>query len=189
MGVTQISVNRITPFLKTGMRMLELGAQNMYDNSHYGWIAKDYFEIIFIEHVSIDLIQHQKCEYADLRESLPYVNFDIVTNFGTCEHVDGSLYQPLLNIHNACNIGGIMIHENPASGSWPLHGHHYFSEEFWYNIAESCGYIILEITTEASMGNYIDGWNISCILKKKSNENFISEDQFNEIYSKYITSK
>lgn len=188
MGVTQISLDRITPYLKTGMRMLELGAQNLYDNNHYGWIAKDYFETLFIEHTSIDINQHQKCEYADLRELLPYRDFNIVTDYGTCEHIDGSLYVPYLNIHNACKPGGIMIHENPKTGNWPKHGYHYFTEGFYTALAKACGYEILELTSEASMGNDIDGWNVSCVMRKGDGE-FISEEQFNKIYKKHVKSE
>lgn len=190
MGITQQSLNRLTPYLKPHIHMLELGAQNMYDNGHYGWIAKDYFESINIHHISVDIIEHQGCVQCDLRELHPFnAKNDIVTNFGTAEHVDGSLYNPFKNIHNACKVDGIMIHENPKTGNWPSHGQHYFTMGFYPEFAMACGYQVVELTEEPAMGNVIDGWNVSCVLKKLSDNEFITEEQFNKIYDAHIFSK
>lgn len=188
MGITQQSLNRLSPYLQSGVKMLELGAQNLYDNKHYNWIAKDYFELLGIEHISIDIIEHQKCIYTDLREPFDLGEFDIVTNFGTCEHIDGSLYIPFKNIHNACKPGGIMIHENPATGHWPGHGQHYFTMGFYTAIAKTCGYVIEDLCEEFAMGNTLDGKNICCVLRKGDND-FITEEQFNEVYKQHIKSK
>jgi len=169
--------------------MLELGAQNLYDIEHYGWIAKDYFEAISIEHISVDIIEHQKCVYGDLRELQPYGGFDIVTNEGTLEHIDGSLYIPFKNIHNACVIDGIMIHENPMTGNWPGHGQHYFTNDFYVMLSTFMEYEILENKQEPAMGNITDGWNVSAVLRKVIDKPFIEEETFNQIYNEYIFSK
>lgn len=171
--------------------MRELGAQNMYNNEHYGWIAKDYFQELGIDHISLDIIEHQKCVQFDLRELHKEITptSDIVTNFGTLEHVDGSLYVPFLNIHNMCKVGGIMIHENPKTGNWPGHGQHYFTGEFYSVLAGACGYEFIEVTEEAAMGNVTDGWNICAVLRKLTDVQFIKEETFDEIYAKYIFAK
>lgn len=185
MGITTLSLNRLQPYLKSGIKMLELGAQNLYDNEHYGWIAKDYFTSLAIEHHSIDIIEHQCAVKADLRDDLKYKPiFDIVTNFGTLEHVDGSIYQPLKNIHEACKIGGIMIHENPKTGNWPGHGQHYFTKEFWLHLY----YEVLDVSEEPAMGNTKDGWNVCAVLRKVS-DSFISEVEFNKVYKLYVKGK
>lgn len=190
MGITQKSIDRITPFLKPKKKMLELGAQNMYDNLHYGMIAKHYFESIGIVHRSLDIIEYQGAEKLDLRDDLKFDPvYDIVTDMGTCEHIDGSLYQPYKNIHEACAFEGIMIHENPARGNWPFHGQHYFSEKFYVELAKACNYELLEVNTEAAMSNTIDGWNIAAVLRKTTELDFISEEAFNKIYKKHIKSK
>lgn len=190
MGITSLSLKRLQPFIRPHARMLELGAQNLYDQEHYGWIAKDYFESIPIQHISVDIIKHQKCVKCDLRELHPFnKGNDIVTNFGTTEHIDGSLYIPFVNIHNACKLGGVMIHENPKTGNWPRHGQHYFTQDFYTALAFAAGYKILELTEEPAMGNTVDGWNICAVLQKAFDGDFMSEDQFNLIYTQFIKSK
>jgi hypothetical protein len=190
MGITADSMKRLTPYLRPGINMLELGAQNTYYNPHYGRIAKDVFEEMLISHISIDIIEHQKCVQADLREKIPFeANNHMVTNFGTLEHVDGSLYTPFLNIHNACKEGGVMIHENPMTGNWPGHGYHYFTQKFYIELAKACKYELLEVSTEAAMGNTVDGWNICAVLRKVVDNDFIPEEDFNKIYVKHIKSK
>lgn len=194
MGITKMSLDRLEKFkcVEPGTVMLELGAQNLYDVEHYSWVAKHYFQDCDVYHTSIDIIEHQEAIKCDLRE--PFNNdfieaFGVVTNFGTLEHVDGSIYQPLRNIHDACWVDGIMIHENPKTGNWPLHCPHYFTTGFWKELARICEYEILEITEEAAMGNFESGWNICAVLRKTLDSMFISEEDFNKIYKKHIKNK
>lgn len=193
MGITQKSVDRITKYIGNGDVMLELGAQNMYDNENYGQIAANYFKKLGIIHHSIDIIEHQGAEKVDLRQpyefSLSGYKAGIVTNYGTLEHVDGSLYQPLLNIHNAGYERAFMIHENPRFDNWPLHGQHYFTKDFWIGLAEACNYDVLEVSEEAAMSNEVDGWNVCAVLRKSADSKFITEEQFKIIYDKYIKAK
>lgn len=170
--------------------MTELGAQNTYYQPHYGRIAKEVFEEMGISHISLDIIEHQGCVQADLRQLLPFNgSADIVTDFGTCEHIDGGLYIPYKNIHNACRVGGIMIHENPMTGNWPGHGQHYFTEQFYVELAKACKYELLEVYSEAAMGNFESGWNISAVLRKVVDTDFITEELFNQVYAEHIRSK
>lgn len=190
MGITNKSLDRLQPYLKQGIKMLELGAQNIYSAENYGEIAKDYFKRIGIAHMSIDIIEHQMCVQADLRQQLKIgYDFDVVTNFGTTEHIDGSLYQPFKNIHEACKVGGVMIHENPKTGNWPGHGQHYFTQDFYAYLATQCGYDLIEVTEEAAMSNVTDGWNVCAVLRKMKDEKFISKKEFELIYKKHIHAK
>lgn len=189
MGITKLSLNRLEKHdcLKSGSLMLELGAQNMYDTEHYGMIAGEYFASVDVFHDSIDIIEHQGATQADLREDLKFPgNCDVVTDFGTCEHVDGSLYQPYKNIDEACKIGGIMIHENPRTGHWPQHGQHYFTMDFYKALSKACKYELLEVCEEPAMGNHETGMNVCAVLRKTSESKFITELAFNKIYNKYI---
>lgn len=190
MGITQISLDRIGKYLKPNSNILIVGCQNLYDNDHYGQVADPYFQSLGHQVISIDIAACQGAVECDLRELYPFnpVN-DQVWNHGTQEHIDGSLYIPFLNQHNACKIDGILIFENPATLSWPLHGYHYFTEDFYRYFAPACGYELLEVTREASMGNFVDGWNISSVMRKIDDRPFITEEQFNEIYAKHIRSK
>ena len=183
MGITQNSVDRLGRhnFLRP-LKMLELGAQNMYDNSNYGAIAKAYFERIGIDHTSWDLIPHQGAMKVDLREQLTiFEQYDVVTDFGTSEHVDGDYYQVHKNIHNLCKVGGYIIHENPKTGHWPGHGCNYIDTQFYQSLAEMCGYKILELTEHNAMGNEIDGCNVCVVLQKTDDRPFIEKEQFETI--------
>jgi len=190
MGITSISLARIHRHIKTTGKLLILGCQNLYDNEHYGEIAHPYFESLGFDVRSWDLLGCQGSETIDLRENLHLIPvYDFIYQHGTIEHIDGSLYQPLKNIHEASKVGYLMIHENPKKDNWPLHGQHYFTEDFYTALAKACDYEILELTSEASMSNYVDGWNVSVVLKKTTDNEFIDEQSFNEIYAKHIFSK
>lgn len=185
MGITKKSLNRLEKYncLDRGVKMLELGAQNIYDNENYGKIAKDVFSERFVIHTSIDVNPHQGAIEVDLRSPVTIFKnkFDVVTNFGTTEHVDGSLYEAFKNIHNLCRKGGLMIHENPKTGNWPKHGYHYMTETFYTELAKIVGYELLEVGEEAAMGNTVDGWNIYAVLRKVNSDNFINEEDFNKL--------
>lgn len=191
MGVTSLSLNRLQPYIKPCIKMLELGAQNIYSAEDYGIVAKHYFITQGIEHHSIDIAPHQGALAADLREDLNFNgDYDLVTNFGTIEHCEcDTLYQVIKNIHEACAINGVMVHENPKKGNWPGHGYHYFTKAFWAAIANECGYELLDLTEEPAMGNDVDGWNVCAVLRKKDAGNFIGKTKFNNIYKKHIYDK
>lgn len=190
MGITQLSLNRINRHINSGNRMLIVGCQNIYSSDNYMDIAHEYFINKGFEVRTIDILGCQGSEIADLRTDLHLSNkYDAILQHGTIEHVDGSLYQPIKNLHEACAINGIMIHENPKINNWPMHGYHFFTKDFWTFLAMVCNYTLLEVDEEPAMGNNIDGWNICAVLQKANDSEFIGEDKFNEIYNKYIKSK
>jgi hypothetical protein len=178
MGITQLSLDRINRHLQPKSKMLIIGCQNLYNADNYMEIAHPYFESLGHTVRSIDILGCNGSEVADLREDLKLSPiYDIVNDCGSKEHVDGNLYQPFKNLHEACKVGGIMIHENPMTGNWPGHGQHYFTQKFYEQIAKDCDYEILELTEESAMGNDVDGWNVSCVLLKTSDK-FCSLKQF-----------
>lgn len=185
MGITKMSLDRLKnhQVLDKGSKMLELGAQNVYDSENYGKIAKDIFEGMGIVHTSIDIKAHQGAIEADLREPLTFTKakFDIVTDFGTTEHVEGNLYEAFKNIHNFCRKGGVMVHENPKTKNWPEHGFNYYTKEFYVELAKLANYEIMELTEEPAMGNTVDGWNVCAVLRKTEANKFIEEAEFNKL--------
>lgn len=186
MGITSLSLERINRYLKPNDSILIIGCQNLYNTENYGEIAHLYFEQNGHTVRSLDILGCQGSEQLDLREPLSLGQFDMVNDCGSKEHIDGSLYTPFKNIHNACCKGGVMIHENPEQGNWPGHGQHYFTLGFYRKLAIECNYDMLEIIGEAAMGNVTDGWNICAVLRKNTDAPFISEDIFNEIYANHI---
>ena len=191
MGITQISLDRIGKYLKPNVKILILGCQNLYDNEHYGQIAHQYFEECGYQVRSWDITGCQGSETVDLRDKLnDPERFDLILQHGTVEHIDGGLYQPFKNIHDLCPVDGVIIHENPMKNNWPGHGYHYFTKDFYRELANLNGvqYFIEELTEEAAMGNTVDGCNVSCVLRKLNNM-FCTEEQFNKIYADHIFSK
>lgn len=183
MGITKSSLDRLARhhLLQPG-KMLELGAQNLYDKEHYGQVAKQYFEGLGIEHLSWDITPHQGAIAVDLREEVPVAQlYDVVTDFGTTEHVSGNYYMAHRNIHNHCKVGGYIVHENPKTGNWPGHGCNYVDMEFYTALARLCNYRVVELGEEYAMGNTIDGCNVVVVLRRLDGGAFISEEQFNSI--------
>lgn len=182
MGITSTSLQRIDRYIKPNSNILIVGCQNIYSAENYGEIAQDYFRELGHTVKSIDIYACNGAEVADLREDLKFgAIYDLVLQHGTVEHVDGALYWPFKNIHEACKVGGIMIHENPETKSWPNHGQHYFDLDFYLEFCKLCNYELLENTREAAMSNTVDGWNISAVIRKIGNSKFPTEDEFNKL--------
>jgi hypothetical protein len=193
MGITNDSLkrlNRLGLINGSSYRMLELGCQNIYDNDNYfgvtyGMIAKNFFIQKNIEHISFDITGCQCSEKVDLRENVDikkYGLFDVITDYGTTEHIDntelGGFYEGFKNIHQLCKVGGYMIHETPLTGHWIGHGFNYVTTEFYKSLAKDMDYTIIELDIHFCFGNYTDGGLVCCVLKKNSDNKFISRDIF-----------
>jgi hypothetical protein len=185
MGITSKSISRLQNFgcLQNEIKMLELGCQNIYDNDfgNMPTALEEFPKRFGVIMETWDILGCQNSKKVDLRNpiSKKYYNlFDVVTDFGTTEHIDGNYYQARKNIHDACKVGGLMIHENPLSGHWIGHGYTYLTIKFYEQLAEAMNYTILDLCIEYAMGNYIDGGNVCCVLRKNEDSEFISEEKF-----------
>lgn len=184
MGLNQQSIERLEKFgaMNSGVKMLELGCQNTYDSENYGRIAKHVFKEKGVDHTSIDLNGQQESIQCDLRDDLSHLGqFDVVTDYGTIEHVEGSAYKAFKNVHDCCRVGGIMIHELPKTGNWAGHGNHYFDQEVWKQLADANGYKVFEITEFPAMGNVTDGWLSVAVLQKCFSDPFMSKEIFDKL--------
>lgn len=124
---------------REGDRMLELGCKQ-------GDRYKKWFQAQGVEHVSVDLNGKGGALKLDLQEPLPSSlgEFDIVTNFGTTEHVEQQ-WPVWNNIHNALRKGGTLISTTPFPGDWKHHGRWYPTLEWYREFCERNGYEIQEI--------------------------------------------
>lgn len=183
MGLTGHTFNLITKYCNMNGSMLELGDQIIYFNPEYGTYSTPYFKNHYpnLDHICIDIKPEKHAKEADLREPLNLGEFDSITNAGTTEHVQGSLWAAYKNIHEACKVGGIMVHENPKTGNWPGHGDHYMTQGFYLDLANKNGYSILDIGEHPAMGNSTDGWNVYCVLRKNEDTEFMTEQMFNQL--------
>jgi hypothetical protein len=102
---------------------------------------------------SIDLTD-PRADYAfDLNLPLPknIGRYDVVTNFGTTEHVF-NIGQAFANIHNLLNVGGIQLHAVPSYG---------YIDHGFYNV-HPCAYLDLAKANEYEIVDilYIDNINV-----------------------------
>ena len=180
-----------------GARMMELGNQQMYCHADIkeGSSAKPWFESQGVHHTSIDLNGKDGAIVLDLSTRIDNILwtglFDIVTDFGTSEHVGEGihkLYNCRANCYNWCRVGGLMLFMNPKTGHWPLHGYHYFTKEHYEKLALATQATILEISEHPSLGNYIDGWQVHAALVKTRFE-FVTIQEFMDLCDGTVFSK
>ena len=188
MGVTDFSLELLKKHNldAKGLKVLELGCQNLYNQNNYGQISNDYFKEKGQEIDSIDLEGCNGSDVVNLDNPIPkkYLNkYDVITNFGTSEHC-GDFYQTFKNIYDACKVGGIMICETPKKGNWPGHGNHYVITHFYKELCHDMDFTIMDLGEHPAMGNKIDGWNVYCVFRKIDDRKFISKETFNK-YSFY----
>lgn len=189
MGITSFSVELINKYKGAAKSVIELGAQNLYlDGAASAPYADKYYKGVGIKYACVDLNGENGALKLDLsKEQGNCAPYDLVTDFGTSEHVGNNgqhdieaFYNCWLNKHNWCMDGGIIISENPKTGNWPGHGFNYVTKDFYVKLAEANGYKILELGEHPAMGNFTDGWNVYCALKKGSGK-FMSLEEFKNL--------
>lgn len=186
MGITHFSVSLLDEVISSNKikTVCELGAQNLYIQVGAPY-ANEYYERKGVEYFCIDVSKENGAMDYDLSKPLPIKKeFDLVTDFGTGEHVGRTkddLYQVLKNIHNLCKFQGIMIRENPKTGNWPGHGFHYMTKSFYKAFCKEQGYQLLKVGEHAAMGNTTDGWNVYAVMRKTDDKPFMSKAKFNKL--------
>jgi hypothetical protein len=94
----------------------------------------------------------------DLREK-----FDVVTNFGTTEHIVNQ-FQGMKTMHELAKPGGLIWHELPLAG-YHMHGYFSYNPLLFQHLASANGYrIVLQCyaksltPTEAPLAMIANGW-------------------------------
>jgi len=122
---------------KKQIKLLELGNQKiLYENGTFE-IAKSHLSNLGVQHTSIDINGLDGALIIDLTKDLPKElrdNFDIVTDFGTIEHIEKQ-EQVFKSVHDACKVNGYMIHSLPLNGFWIGHCPYHYTEDFPKNLA------------------------------------------------------
>ena len=124
-----------------GLVWCELGGQKRWAT---GRPAKIEYEKLGVSHTSIDLNGYGGALKLDLDYPVPaemLEEFDVVTNYGTIEHVNNQ-YQVFRNVHYMCKIGGLMIHAFPMKDTYEGHCRYYYTENFVNQLSEGCGYSV-----------------------------------------------
>lgn len=206
MGITKFDVDLLSEVLRENPNItsvIELGSQNLYLNGEdKPPFASEWYINKGLKYSCIDLAGDNNAIQKDLSKELNLewqpgwkLKFDLVTDFGTSEHVvqmksttkvgfhdgyinsiypdgveniDLGFYNCWLNKHNLLIEDGFMVNVNPKTGHWPGHGYNYYTEDFYKELCKVSGYEIVKLFEHAAMGNTIDGVNIVCVLRKIS---------------------
>ena len=112
--------------------------------------AKEYFESLGMEHVSVDMNGLYGAIPLDL--SVPVErpgwngHFDVATNFGTIEHIDQNEFQGQWQVfktmHDCVKPGGMMLHTLPECAPKTRHCFFTYATDFPARLAEANGYKI-----------------------------------------------
>ena len=137
------------------------------------------------EHVSIDLNGKHGALRIDLSKPVDkWKNyFDMTTNYGTAEHVDGGIYECYHNIHNFTKANSPMIHAGPIAGGCPWHSPYHYKPTFFKEIARINGYkLILEeervVPGRKKNQKPIDRTLLCAVLIKINDKPFMNKKEF-----------
>ena len=182
MGVTKLAYECLLGTLDKNVsdiknkNYLELGIQNFSGAEFRNNFLREVICEKFNQCISLDLHNNNGvtiCDLSIFHDKL--FSSDVITNFGTSEHVEylEGQYNCWKNIHSWLNMDGIVIHEIPEDGSWKNHCRYYTNYDFYKNL-ENYGYEILEFDQHVDSNGNLN-W---CVLKKISNPDFMSYDEF-----------
>jgi len=145
--------------------------------------AKNVYKSLGVNHTSIDINGLHGSLPIDLDNPVPSElldKFDVVTNYGTIEHVNNQ-YQVWKNVHDMCKVGGIMIHGLPMEGTWYNHCRYYYSLKLTEVLADRCGYNLYDNKIlNFSIGKRKQLLVMATYLKT-SESSFLSEKEFKEL--------
>ena len=104
-------------------------------------MARLFWEWLGYRYVSIDVDGNGSIELDLNFDEVPQAyrgGFDLVTNFGTTEHVANQL-NAFEVIHDLARVGGVMVHHLPLQGMMD-HGLINYNPKFFWTLARSNGY-------------------------------------------------
>lgn len=79
-----------------------------------------------------------------------------VINHGTAEHIF-NIANVFKVMHDACAVGGLMIHESPFTG-WTSHGFFCLQPPLFYDVARANGYEMVLVATEHLRSRTYQEW-------------------------------
>ena len=176
------------------IRICELGNQRMKWNS-YGTGKKFLLAKGVPEHVSIDLNGKNGALRLNLAKPIEkWKNyFDIVTNYGTTEHVE-SQYDVFNNIHNFTKIGGSMVHAVPVMGGWKNHCGVHYETSFFEEMAKKLQYDVIHsgiiiVSGRRRSQPKIDRSLVCSVLVKRNDMEFFKKEDFDLLGGIHIDKK
>jgi hypothetical protein len=179
MGIRQYDLNLLDETVKLqgwtykGLKMLQLGDQKIRDTTSDEVISgKSFFEKMGIEVVSIDINGERGSIPIDLSRRVKWPQykeyFDVVTNFGTSEHVKEHLIC-FDNMLYFCRLGGVMINIVPKEGAHYRKAHsnaHKYTPDFFIKWAPEHHCEILK-TKNVSKEERVSEWVMAVLRRLK----------------------
>lgn len=193
MGYTGFTKNIVATVIKTydPKSVIDLGSQQDYDQPNLpapyisGW-----YEENGVAYTCIDLNRENGAIASDLGAVMgSYLvdQADLMVDAGTSEHVGKensfdweAIYNCWIHKHSLLKEGGIMVNENPKTGNWPGHGFNYYTKEFYRALEAATDYHVILLDEHPAMENRVDGWNVVCVMQKKSDK-FPSLEEFQQL--------
>jgi len=161
-----------------GLRWCELGNQRIDRKP-----AKDVYLARGVDaHIAIDLNGKDGAMPLNLDDPVPFMfrdQFDVVTNYGTSEHVNDQ-YHVFKNGHEMCKLNGILINIVPLEGHWPGHCRYFYTETFTTALAAACGYELL-LGRILDQDMYRAPKNLVAFTYRKTREDFPSRAEFAKV--------
>lgn len=110
-------------------------------------LARDLYQVFSLsEYTCIDATGNHDAIVADLNHPLSsqgvHSRYDIVTNLGTFEHCFNQ-YSAFKNAHDACKVGGLMIHCYPMQGNMN-HGYFNAHPRLFIELAAANSYTVVD---------------------------------------------
>jgi hypothetical protein len=127
-----------------------------------GGLAGDLFELAGFSVTCLDVFAGKRTVEMDLNYASPpdrfRAAFDIVTNFGTTEHILNQ-YNTFKFIHDCVRPGGLMVHQLPMEG-WSDHCLVKYTPKFFFLLAMANEYMVVDfrINSGAICTNDVSYW-------------------------------
>jgi hypothetical protein len=170
--------------------VFELGSQNFYQ-AYEGLVPGVYADLYYKlkgvdSYTCVDTNGENGALVIDLsKENTPVGKFDLVTDFGTSEHISATF--DILPLYNCWTLkyhsaGSVIVGSNPATCHWPGHGVYYFTIEFYRRLSDLTGMKILHLEEHYAMGNVTDGKEVSYALDV-TGSHWITLDEFSQAFN------
>jgi hypothetical protein len=160
-----------------GLIWCELGNQINVETKQ---TEKKILEKLGVHHTSLDINGEDKAWKVDLNKEVPALLkgiYEVVTNYGTSEHVTNQ-YMCFKNIHYLCKKNGIMIHGVPLKDNWKKHGRYEYDLEFFRKLQKENGYQFLYHTI-LDTGTFAGNRNLLVYaMIKRHDWDFMAEHKF-----------
>jgi SAM-dependent methyltransferase len=103
--------------------------------TQYSTPQEFYSQLGITEYTSIDINSYNGSIIADLNKEHEWdVQYDVVTNNGTSEHVFNQ-HAVFVNMRRLCKVGGVMIHSLPTS--YFDHGFYNYNPNLFFSVAKT----------------------------------------------------